>query len=56
MGSTIKKGTIAKIVFTVIIVVLLIVAAASGKDLSYSAWALLPPVVAIGLALVTKEV
>ncbi len=56
MGSTIKKGTIAKIVFTVIIVVLLIVAAASGKDLSYTAWALLPPVVAIGLALVTKEV
>ena len=56
MGSSIKKGTIAKIVFTVIIVVLLIVAAASGKDLSYTAWALLPPVVAIGLALVTKEV
>ena len=58
MGNAngIKKGTIVKIVFSVIIVVLLIIAATSGKDLSYTAWALLPPVVAIGLALATKEV
>ncbi len=55
-SKTIKKGTIVKIVFAAVIVVLLIVAAASGKDLSYTAWALLPPVVAIGLALATKEV
>lgn len=52
----IRKGTIAKIAFAVVIVVLLIVAATSSKDLSFTAWALLPPVVAIGLALVTKEV
>ena len=50
------KGTIIKIVFSAIILVLLIIAATSGKDLSYTAWALLPPVVAIGLALATKEV
>ncbi|MBR4426462.1 MAG: Na+/H+ antiporter NhaC family protein, partial [Spirochaetales bacterium] len=50
------KGTIIKIVFSAIILVLLIIAATSGKDLSYTAWALRPPVVAIGLALATKEV
>ncbi len=55
-GNGIKKATIVKIVFSVIIVVLLIIAATSSKDLSYTAWALLPPVVAIGLALATKEV
>ncbi|MBR2281675.1 MAG: hypothetical protein IJ863_03525, partial [Spirochaetales bacterium] len=54
--KAISRGTIVKLVFAVVIVVLLIVAAASGKDVSYTIWALLPPVVAIGLALVTKEV
>ncbi|MBQ2527348.1 MAG: Na+/H+ antiporter NhaC family protein, partial [Spirochaetales bacterium] len=34
----------------------MIIAACSGKDFSYTIWALLPPVVAIGLALSTKEV
>ncbi len=52
----ISKGTIVKIVFAVVIIIMLIVVAASGKDVSYTAWALLPPVVAIGLALATKEV
>ncbi len=55
-SKTIKKGTIAKLVFAVVIIVLLIIVAASGKDVSYTIWALLPPVVAIGLALATKEV
>ena len=55
-SKAIKKSTIVKIVFALVIIVLLIIAASSGKDLSYTAWALLPPVVAIGLALATKEV
>lgn len=55
-SKTIKKGTIVKLVFAVVIVVLLIVAATSGTDVTYTAWALMPPVVAIGLALATKEV
>ena len=50
------KSGIAKIVFAACVVILLIIGAATGAEFSYSAWALLPPVIAIGLALVTKEV
>ena len=52
----IKASTIIKLVFTVVVVALVIIAAASGKDHYSTIWALLPPVVAIGLALATKEV
>ena len=51
-----RKTWIVKICFAVVVVVLLIVAAASGKEFTNTLWALLPPVVAIGLALSTKEV
>jgi len=51
-----KKSLIIKLCFTAVVVVLLIIAAASGKEFSNTLWALLPPVVAIGLALSTKEV
>ncbi|MBQ5391409.1 MAG: Na+/H+ antiporter NhaC family protein [Spirochaetales bacterium] len=50
------RSRIVKLCFAVIVVVLLIIAAASGKDFNTTIWALLPPVVAIGLALATKEV
>ena len=52
----IKVSTIIKLVFIVVVVALVIIAAASGKDHYSTIWALLPPVVAIGLALATKEV
>ena len=52
----IKASTIIKAVFIVVVVALVIIAAASGKDHYSTIWALLPPVVAIGLALATKEV
>ena len=52
----IKASTIIKLVFIVVVVALVIIAAASGKDHYSTIWALLPPVVAIGLALATKEV
>ena len=55
MGK-IKTSTIIKLVFIVIVVALVIIAAASGNDHYSTIWALLPPVVAIGLALATKEV
>ena len=55
MGK-IKASTIVKAVFIVIVVVLVIIAASSGNDHYSTIWALLPPVVAIGLALATKEV
>ena len=51
-----KKSTIIKGVFILIVLVLMIIAAVSAKDFTYTIWALLPPVVAIGLALSTKEV
>ena len=55
MGK-IKAPTIVKAVFIVIVIALVIIAVASGKDCCSTVWALLPPVVAIGLALATKEV
>ena len=55
MGK-VKVSTIIKLVFIVVVVALVIIAAASGKDHYSTIWALLPPVVAIGLALATKEV
>ena len=55
MGK-IKTSTIIKLVFIVIVVALVIIATASGNDHYSTIWALLPPVVAIGLALATKEV
>ena len=54
--NIVKKTWIVKLCFAVVVVALLIVAAASGKDFTCTIWALLPPVVAIGLALATKEV
>ena len=54
--NVVKKTWIVKLCFAVVVVALLIVAAASGKDFTCTIWALLPPVVAIGLALATKEV
>ena len=51
-----SKTWIVKLCFAVLVVVLLIIAAASGKEYTNTLWALLPPVVAIGLALSTKEV
>lgn len=55
MGKT-KKSTYVMCAFVLVVVVLMIVAAVSGRDFANTAWALLPPVVAIGLALATKEV
>ena len=52
----IKASTIIKLVFIVVVVALVIIATASGNDHYSTIWALLPPVVAIGLALATKEV
>ena len=54
--AKIKKATIVKGIFVLLVLTLMIIAACSGKDFSYTIWALLPPVVAIGLALSTKEV
>ncbi len=51
-----RKSWIIKLCFTAVVVVLLIIAAISGKEFTNTLWALLPPVVAIGLALSTKEV
>ena len=51
-----KGGLIAKLGFVAIVIILLVVAALSGKDFTNTVWALFPPVVAIGLALITKEV
>ena len=51
-----RKSWIIKLCFTAVVVILLIIAATSGKEFTNTLWALLPPVVAIGLALSTKEV
>ncbi len=50
-----SKKTIATIIAGVVIIALLLVAVLTG-NVTNSAWALLPPVIAIGLALITKEV
>ncbi len=58
-GKAISAGLIAKLVFAAAVIVLLIIAGvkmAGGASLNQTLWALLPPVVAIGLALVAKEV
>ena len=47
---------IIKAVLIVAVVVLTLIGAFSGKNHVETIWALLPPVVAIGLALITKEV
>ena len=47
--------TIAVLISAVVILALLIIATVLG-NVQESAWALLPPVIAIGLALITKEV
>ena len=53
-----QKSLIALTVAVVVIAMLAIVNIASGEGFSFanSLWAILPPVVAIGLALITKEV
>ena len=57
MGKTnFKRSTYVMCAFVLVVVILMIVAAVSGRDYTNTAWALLPPVVAIGLALATKEV
>ncbi len=56
MRKKFGKSAIAKIVFAFAVVALLVIGAATGAEFQVSAWALLPPVIAIGLALVTKEV
>ncbi|MBR6084068.1 MAG: Na+/H+ antiporter NhaC family protein [Spirochaetales bacterium] len=48
--------TIIKAVLIVAVVVLTLIGAFSGNNHVETIWALLPPVVAIGLALITKEV
>ena len=51
-----KKGTAFRLVFFAVIVAVMVYAAVSGGPFVNTAWSLLPPVVAIGLALATKEV
>ncbi len=56
-----KKGfwsgkVIALIVAAIVILALLIIAPLTTAEISGTAWALLPPIIAIGLALITKEV
>ena len=53
-----KKGVISKIVFACIVIAFIILCLIQSPITSpvNSLWSLLPPVVAIGLALITKEV
>lgn len=56
-----KKGfftgkAIALLVAAVVIIALLVIAPLTSTEISGTAWALLPPIIAIGLALITKEV
>ena len=51
-----KKSTAFRLVFFAVIVAVMVYAAVSGGPFVNTAWSLLPPVVAIGLALATKEV
>lgn len=51
-----KRSTAVRLVFFAVIVAVMVYAAVSGGPFVNTAWSLLPPVVAIGLALATKEV
>ena len=51
-----KGKAIALLIAAVVIVALLIIAPLTSAEISGTAWALLPPIIAIGLALITKEV
>ncbi len=55
LTKKLSSKTIATLIAGVVIVALLIVAVLTG-NVTDTAWALLPPVIAIGLALITKEV
>ena len=55
LTKKLSSKTIATLIAGVVIVALLLVAVLTG-NVTDSAWALLPPVIAIGLALITKEV
>lgn len=54
-AKKLSAKTIATLIAGVVIIALLIVAVTTG-EVTNTAWALLPPVIAIGLALITKEV
>ena len=51
-----KKSSIVTIVVAVAVVIMAVVVAMSGVQVSATFWALVPPIVAIVLALITKEV
>ena len=51
-----RKAALVALVAAAAVIVMAIVVAASGVDTYASFWALVPPIVAIGLALITKEV
>ena len=53
--SFFNKKSITLMVASVVIIALLIVATVTG-EVTGTAWALLPPFIAISLALITKEV
>ncbi|MBQ9748171.1 MAG: Na+/H+ antiporter NhaC family protein [Clostridia bacterium] len=55
---SIRKSVVALVIVAIVIAVLAGFCLANGEDFSFavSPWALLPPVVAIALALITKEV
>ena len=54
--ETVKIKTIITIVAIVAVLGLAVGVAASGVEVSGTFWALVPPIIAIGLALITKEV
>ena len=51
-----KRISLAALVVAVIVIAMAIYVAVTGVDTYASFWALVPPIVAIGLALITKEV
>ena len=51
-----KKTSLAALIVALAVIITAAVVSASGIDTYASIWALVPPVVAIGLALITKEV
>ena len=51
-----KKSSMAALIVAAAVIVVAAVVSASGIDTYASFWALVPPIVAIGLALITKEV
>ncbi len=55
-GLSMKKSTAIRLVFFAVIFLALFYAAISNETFVNTAWSLFPPVVAIGLALATKEV